>query len=543
MKLALLLALSTVAGFAETSNCWLPPTGANDPNQAYGRALQRIKDADEASLPARVSELVNIGRDVHCFVEFAGQRDVVKSIIRAFENSRTDKQSGAGATGAGTTSVVSRGASAKVLGFAVENGALTQSVKGQVVTFTGNLAGIPSALIRKDIFTYCDPRVDDKKGSCISSRSLRFLRKVSFGASFDASRDSQTVTATPATGTTSTTTTSAATPVTFRGTKNELSSVTARYEFVNRRDVTSKDFQTAWRDKIKTETTLNTSGQAVMKSMRCLLGDGTEAECGGPSDNLLRSPAYLEWNKKATARMLAAQHGKEDLAQAWTDLLSELVTTFRSTSKDFQDKMDQLRAAFRTFDLDEDNFAETIGTKPLLSFEYANNRPVGQTSTSTFRLIGELGWAQKNNLTFNFATAIFDSAQPAVAGVTTSRLRDLEAAAQYERKLGQLGLLGAGALDFSVYFQNQRSASLLNVDPTQPLPGITFVGLPAGAKTVYSQKGNIGIGQLRLVLGPDKSNVRIPLAVSWSNRTELIAKPTWRAQIGLSYDFDALFAK
>jgi len=81
------------------------------------------------------------------------------------------------------------------------------------------------------------------------------------------------------------------------------------------------------------------------------------------------------------------------------------------------------------------------------------------------------------------------------------------------------------------------------VDPTQPLPGITFVGLPAGAKAVFAQKGNIGIEQLRLVLGPDKSNIRIPIAVSYSNRTELIDKPAWRAQIGISYDFDALFAK
>src|SRR5262249_38713177 len=101
----------------------------------------------------------------------------------------------------------------------------------------------------------------------------------------------------------------------------------------------------------------------------------------------------------------------------------------------------------------------------------------------------------------------------------------------------------AAALDASAYFQNQKSDSILKVDPTNPIPGVMFVGLPSNAQTVFAKRGNIGLAQLRLVLGPGSSNVRIPIAVSYSNRTELIAKPTWRAQIGLSYDLDALFSK
>jgi hypothetical protein len=46
-------------------------------------------------------------------------------------------------------------------------------------------------------------------------------------------------------------------------------------------------------------------------------------------------------------------------------------------------------------------------------------------------------------------------------------------------------------------------------------------------------------------IGPwrGQSSVRFPIAVSWSNRTELITKPAWRAQIGVSYDLDSLFAR
>ena len=93
------------------------------------------------------------------------------------------------------------------------------------------------------------------------------------------------------------------------------------------------------------------------------------------------------------------------------------------------------------------------------------------------------------------------------------------------------------------YFQYQNGPSILNVKPGEPLPNITFINLPANADQIFAKTGSIHLGQLRLMLSPAKSSVRFPFAVSYSNRTELIAKPTWRAQVGISYDFDALFAK
>ena len=94
----------------------------------------------------------------------------------------------------------------------------------------------------------------------------------------------------------------------------------------------------------------------------------------------------------------------------------------------------------------------------------------------------------------------------------------------------------------AAYYQDQRSPAILDVDPKRPLPGITFIGLPDGSKK-SSPKGQdrCRTGQIRA--GARKSSARIPLSVSWSNRTELVDKPVWRAQVGLPYDFDALFAK
>jgi len=82
----------------------------------------------------------------------------------------------------------------------------------------------------------------------------------------------------------------------------------------------------------------------------------------------------------------------------------------------------------------------------------------------------------------------------------------------------------------------------LNVTPTSPLSGINFVGLSANATQAFAQKGKISIGQIKLTFGQSKSGLRVPLAITISNRTELITASKLGAQIGISYDFDSLFA-
>ena len=85
------------------------------------------------------------------------------------EDARTDKQIGAPA-GAGSTSLVSKGAVPGILGFAVENGALTQSTSGTTVTFRGNLVGWLDLLKNQAfIASYQD-----------GSRFVRTLRRVSY---------------------------------------------------------------------------------------------------------------------------------------------------------------------------------------------------------------------------------------------------------------------------------------------------------------------------------------------------------------------------
>jgi hypothetical protein len=172
-----------------------------------------IKDPDQMPRQAikNLDQMVRL--EAPCFAAFASQilsTDRVNAarqgtiLAKALESWRTDKQASTPATGTGTT-IVSRGVTAKTIGIAADAGALTETAKGQTVTVSGTLAGFPSALVQKNLLTFCDDRFGanaNHKGArfqvgsnCdVSNNVLRTLRKISYSVSFDTSQSSQTVT-------------------------------------------------------------------------------------------------------------------------------------------------------------------------------------------------------------------------------------------------------------------------------------------------------------------------------------------------------------
>jgi hypothetical protein len=140
------------------------------------------------------------------------------------------------------------------------------------------------------------------------------------------------------------------------------------------------------------------------------------------------------------------------------------------------------------------------------------------------------------------------SDEPSSTIPSASHLRDVQAGAELTRvwhistyksqnavlkdllsKMGDLSLVGA------YYYQDQTSPSILNGPPTS----ITFNGLPTTASQVFATRGPINVGQIRLGFGTG-TNVRFPIAVSYSNRSDLIVHPFVGVQFGVSYD---LFGK
>jgi hypothetical protein len=132
---------------------------------------------------------------------------------------------------------------------------------------------------------------------------------------------------------------------------------------------------------------------------------------------------------------------------------------------------------------------------------------------------------------------------PSVTIASANRLRDVQIGAEVTRvwhwsaptssagpwkqffsSIGDLSLVGA------YYYQDQTSPSILNGPPSS----VTFNGLPTTASQVFATRGPINVGQVRFGFGTGK-NVTFPVAVSYSNRSDLIVHPFLGVQFGVSY--------
>lgn len=133
-----------------------------DQCRSYQDAINTITTGNAMEADAAAQKLVTIESNGRCFaIVVAGDRRlndlIFQQFVRRFESSRTDKEEGASASGTSGTSVISQGPAAKVLSAAVEYGAATRAVDGQVITLRGNAAGLPRRWCARTSFRTARP--------------------------------------------------------------------------------------------------------------------------------------------------------------------------------------------------------------------------------------------------------------------------------------------------------------------------------------------------------------------------------------------------
>jgi hypothetical protein len=102
-------------------------------------------------------------------------------------------------------------------------------------------------------------------------------------------------------------------------------------------------------------------------------------------------------------------------------------------------------------------------------------------------------------------------------------LRDFEAALELDRPLG--GLVTHTAVGtLAAYYQYQLQPAVVKTHwGVLPVP-----------------KGNMFVLEAKVTLTMKSSGVKIPVGITWSNRTDLIKTKDVRGHIGIVYDFDSL---
>ena len=451
------------------------------------------------------------------------------NLFKASTKNLQQNGSSGGAT-SGSTSLISKNFTSHILSFASEYGAITESTSGQTTTVNGTLDGIPLALEvhSQGLFAECGANL--AVGSkCLPSKWFDVLGRFAYSLSLDSNPGSQlkgTAVGVPQG-------TAQQVSVNTNGSPTRVSQVTGKY-VVYRPPSTFDNFTKALTNLDKSE--LSQSGSTLQKALDQLIA--YQANASG----------YEDWVEHTASDL--SQVAPDSIVASWRAKSAELARILEAgsstTSGPSKDQLIEAAVAFAAaysgYAGAERSFFNTNQiSKPILTFEYDFNRPIDQDSNSVFRLIYGQTFGTKWTVTANGAFSIYNSA-PSTSVPGANRVRDIQAGAEIDRDLGSLWLLGPATASGAYYFQNQSSPAILSVDPSQPVAGVSIVGLPAGATQVFAQKGSIHVAQVKLALGSARSNWRFPISVTWSNRTELITKPTWRAQLGISYDFDSLFS-
>jgi hypothetical protein len=474
---------------------------------AYGQAAQestkdRVLDKLVLQVKAqpdaahRVPIVTNAGNFAGYIVAFApNAMSTMTPAFHAYEEQRLDKQvSGPGSAG-GTGSAVSTGSVPWLFGFAVEHGAVTQSVENNNAVFRGNIANVASALKNKDyIQSYLKLHSENAL--------IRNAAAVSFSVSFRTSQGSQA--------------------------KSTLAGYSFHYDIYNHRDPRDKHWDSLWsvaRSKMGASLP-NASG-----ALRDILTNDFPTE-------------FQNWKQQSETRVraLPATPSDSDIRPVVKAIAEDLLGIV-STSPKILTVVAGVANAIAEQEQIKNDAIDAINHSPIVSFEYSDvqqsaadapatisagtvTTPTSIPNLSNFNVISGLYFVAGSQFTLNAGTTLFNSLPTAGK---TGRVRDYRISGQFDVPLPEIANVGKPTLSFSGVYLH-----LLE----EPLGEQVKVNDVAVSRT-----GGIAFFQSKLSVPVKGSGVKIPISFTVANRTELIKEKEVRGTIGVTFDFDSLFSK
>lgn len=478
------------------------------------------------------------------------------SFLSSAAESRIDSQNGASSSGSGTTSVVERSGISDVLGVALESGGVTQTVSGTNLTLQGNALGLYRFVGNQEVFQYCPAEKPNCRGELKG-----FLNKLSGSATLGLSNAStQTATGTVASsGTPSGNSSQPSASALIQNSASHLTGFSIRFQAINTLDLRSHAYLDAWKKAITTDANLTGLAEAANKTAAFDFWKKT----GADNDRWVQAELAALW------KIVNEQNGKvpndEALVREITTAWDNQIPTWSKNGMDIGKLKLFLQAAnayMQARDIAVNKVRQSLASG--LTFEYAYSRPDNQPRVSTARVIYTLhpgtitanmptttqsgakattqavtsqaktpataSGAKKTNdsaITFNFAANMYDNPPPG-----TGVFRDLQGGLQLDHHFGNTIATLAG------YYQYQNQPAALTIGAGNLAPG-TNITLNGTAATLLAPKGNIVVAQA-MVTFPLRSGTKLPVGVTWSNRTDLIKGNELRGHVGFNFDWSSL---
>ncbi len=435
--------------------------------------------------------------------------------VAAWQDARVDQQIGPALTGKGSTDLVSRPSATDLVAMAMQTGALTQTVSGTTATFQANAGGAYKALIGRPVV--CP--------ECSPLKPFDF-DNLNVSVSFDVSGQS---TSTVSTSGSANSVTTAPASVLLPQSASAVSQVDLKYNILNPLDPRSKHFQDAWTDAFKKHSPdlaaaavkMNTDVLTILNPLILDADQKLKILQGKYTDEITRA---------------AAANNSDQVRATFENYFQQLAGIARSDVPDLDEKVSSATGSIAAYS--QLNYAaveEATGSQ--LTLEYAYNRSPGAPDTHDIRFI--YGYTPKSAaagtlFTLNVAASLYGGQLP--SGARYGRLRDVQAAGQFDRPVGDR-ITHPATFSLAGYMQYQQDPSVLNITAGNLTPG-TSITLPNDAQVLLGSSGVLAVVQAKITL--NMSGVDIPIGIEWANKTDLLDASDVRGNIGLTYNFDSL---
>jgi hypothetical protein len=434
--------------------------------------------------------------------------------LQTISTTAATNQIGGAATANGSTNLVSKPTTTDFISLASESGAFASTLNGTTMTIQANALGLTKYFANLPVFERWESRYADS------------IQPLTFTVSLNVAQSSAS-TVTPS-GIANSATPSIAS-VLLPANNASFSSFAANYQVYRPYNPQDKKFLERWNAAVASnKAALNSVTKTIAANVNNLFRPATLEKV---QDQL--TAQFSSWH---SAGIAAEKAGNFDaLVSAYSRYEDAFADAVLASSPDASKNLLTLSQAIDAFHQAVFTVLKQARGTPLATISYLYSTPVSQPATHSGTVALSYLFKSGAQINGNFVAEIYASVP---TGARYGRFRDVQASAEFDKPFGGTAVQPRATWSLAGYGQYQYDPTVLNIDQGNLAPGTNIV-LPGNAQVLLGVAGWLGVVQGKVVINATKG-VSIPVALKWSNRTDLLEGSDVRGQIGLSYDLSAL---
>lgn len=430
-------------------------------------------------------------------------------------------QSGANTASTGSTSLVTKPTTTDLISLAAESGAFTDTLNGNTLTVQANADGLIRYFSNKPFADLEKPKLADT-----------LLEHLTVTATFSVAQSGSTGVKTSGSATSGSPSVS---DIVLPSNNVNFNTVSANLAVVRPYVPNSKKFNKAWKDAEKPQLAALSSAETTIYKARLKL------------QPVVQKVESTDSFKEAEAIWLKNAKADEENGD-----FNKFVSDYKTYTDAFEAGMfaptnnvdPTVTVESQVLDLNSDIASlSSINGKildqargTLFTLNYTYNTPPNKPATHTGTLILAKVFQNSNGrqLTANAAGTWFDSVPK---GAKYGKAQSYQFSGEFDQPMGGTATAPRATFSLAGYGQYQYNPTVLKITSGNVAPG-TDITLNGNAQVLLGTAGWIGVAQSKLSFNIGKG-MTIPVAVKWSNKTDLVPSNDWKGQFGVSYDLSA----